>query len=118
MLVLASLSACASGPQRSTSATFERFQSEIIVQRNEGKITPVQAQLELWSKYRELYGEDPVINGYYAYSLKVLSAAAAGKLSQDEAQAIVDARESEVTAHRMAADEERNRFFDPYGIPP
>src|SRR5579885_395458 len=93
VLAFVSLSACAGGPHRSTSTAFDKFQTEIIAQRDQGKISPLQAQLELWSKYRELYGEDPTANGFYAFSVKILSAAEAGKLSQAEALAIVEERE-------------------------
>jgi hypothetical protein len=118
MLSFVLLSACAGTQQASKSTSWEKFQSEIIAQRDEGKISPVQAQLELWSKYRELYGEDATVNGYYAFSVKILSAAEAGKLSQGEAQAIIDAREPEIAERRRVAEATRNSFFYPYGIPP
>ena len=118
VLAFVLLSACAGGPQGSTHASFERFQSEIMAQRDSGKITPVQAQVDLWSKYRELFGEDPTMNGFYAFSVKILSAAEAGKLSQSEAQAIVDARAREIAEQRRLADASSNGIFYPYGIPP
>ena len=70
------------------------------------------------SKYRELFGEDPTMNGFYAFSVKILSAAEAGKLSQNEAQAIVDARAREIAEQRRLADASSNGIFYPYGIPP
>ena len=62
-------------------------------------LTPLQAQLDLWSKYREMSGEDATINGFYAYSVKLMSSVEAWQMSLDEAQALVDVRESEFHAH-------------------
>lgn len=118
VLAFVSLGACANGPQHSTSATFEKFQSDIKAQRDSGKITLVQAQVDLWSKYRELFGEDPTMNGFYAFSVKIASAADSGKLSQDDARNIIDTRERELSEHRRMAEAKHDSFFYPYGIPP
>jgi hypothetical protein len=117
VLAFVSLSACASGPQRSTSATFEQFQSEIKAQRDSGKITPVQAQVDLWSKYRELFGEDATMNGFYAFSVKLMGSVEAGKIAPEDAQAMIDAREREITVRRIA-ELKRDMSFDAYGNPP
>lgn len=117
VLAFALLGACANGPQRSTSATFEKFQSETIAQRNAGKLTPSQAQLDIWSKYRELFGEDATMNGFYAYSVKLMSSVEQGKIPLDEAQSLVDAREREIQVRKMA-DLKREMSYDAYGNPP
>ena len=116
MLLLVLLSGCAGMQQTSKDATWEKFQSEIIAQRNDGKISALQAQLDLWSRYREMYGEDPVMNGFYAYSVKLMSAVDAGKMPLDEAQALIDAREREISTQKVA-EAERRRAYDPYGSP-
>ena len=118
VLAFVSLSACANGPRHSSSATFEKFQSDIKAQRDSGKITLVQAQVDLWSKYREMFGEDPTMNGFYAFSVKIASAADSGNLSQDEARDMIDTRERELAEHRRMAEAKRDSFFYPYGIPP
>ncbi|HVY08366.1 MAG TPA: hypothetical protein VHB46_20495 [Burkholderiales bacterium] len=117
LLAFVSLSACAGGPQRSTNAAFEKFQSDIIAQRDAGKITPVQAQVDLWSKYRELFGEDPNMNGFYAYSVKLMSSVEQGKMPLNEAQALIDAREQEISARHLAIVK-REMSYDAYGNPP
>ena len=117
VLTFVSLSACANGPQRSTSASFEQFQSEIKAQRDSGKITPVQAQVDLWSKYRDLFGEDATMNGFYAFSVKLMGSVEAGKMTLQDAQALIDAREREITVRRMA-ELKRDMSFDAYGNPP
>ena len=115
-LIFAMLFGCASAQNGRQDATWERFQNEIIAQRNEGKLTASQAQLDLWSKYREMYGEDPVMNGFYAYSIKIMSAVDAGRISMNEGQALVDARQHEI-ATRKVAEAERRLAYDPNGSP-
>jgi uncharacterized protein YceK len=117
LIILAVLAGCASMHQSSTSASWERFHSEIIAQRDAGKLTPLQAQLDLWSKYRELFGEDPTMNGFYAYSVKLMSSVEAGKMSLEDAQALIDARESEIST-RKVAEMKRDQSYDAYGNPP
>ena len=116
ILIVAMLCGCASAQHSRQDATWEKFQNEIIAQRNEGKLTASQAQLDLWSKYREMYGEDPVMNGFYAYSIKIMSAVDAGRISMNEGQALVDARQHEI-ATRKVAEAERRLAYDPNGSP-
>jgi len=81
------------------------------------QLTPLQAQLDLWSKYREMFGEDATMNGFYAYSVKLMSSVEAGKLSLEDAQALIDARENEIST-RKVAEMKRDQSFDAYGNPP
>ena len=117
ILSLMLLSACASMQQAPTSASWDKLHSEIIAQRDAGKLTPLQAQLDLWSKYREMFGEDATMNGFYAYSVKLMSSVEAGKLSLEDAQALIDARENEIST-RKVAEMKRDQSFDAYGNPP
>lgn len=110
-------SACASMHQAPTSASWDKLHSEIIAERDAGKLTPLQAQLDLWSKYREMFGEDPTMNGFFAYSVKLMSSVEAGKLSLEDAQALIDARENEIST-RKVAEMKRDQSFDAYGNPP
>lgn len=117
LMFLAVLSGCASMQQSSTSASWYKFHSEIIAQRDAGRLTSLQAQLDLWSEYREMFGEDATMNGFYAYSVKLMSSVEAGKLSLEDAQALIDARESEIST-RKVAEVQRDRMYDAYGNPP
>jgi hypothetical protein len=112
-----SIGACASISNDTPQARWGKFHDEIMTQRSAGKLTPVQAQVDLWTKHRELFGDDAATNGFYAYSVKLMSAVEEGKLPLDEAQALVDAREREVVARRVA-DLERSQRYDAYGNPP
>jgi hypothetical protein len=116
LIIFAVLSGCANLHRTSTNASWEKFHSETIAQRDAGKLSPLQAQLDLWSKYRELFGEDSTMNGFYAYSVKLMSAVEAGKISLDEAQTLIDVREHEISSRKIA-DAERRLAYDPNGNP-
>ena len=116
LMILAVMSGCASMHQASTSASWEKFHSEIIAQRDAGKLSPLQAQIDLWSKYREMYGEDATMNGFYAYSVKLMSAVEAGRLPMDEAQALIDEREHEISSRKIT-EAARRLAYDPNGNP-
>ena len=60
----------------------------------------MEAQELLRAKYHALYGNDPKMDGYFAYSVNLLRSAEAGKLPMSEAEAIVGAREQELMAQR------------------
>ena len=116
-LAMMSVFGCASAPNGHRDSAWQTFHNETIAQRDAGKLTALQAQLDLWSKYREMFGEDPTMNGFYASSVKLMSAVEAGKLSLNEAQAIIDEREHEISTRKLA-EAERNRGYDAYGNPP
>ena len=108
---------CASAPTAQRNAAWQTFHNETIAQRDAGKLTALQAQSELWSTYREMFGEDTMMNGFYAYSVKLMAAVDSGKLSLDEAQTLIDAREHEISSHKRA-EAKRNWGYEAYGDPP
>lgn len=110
------LSACSGLHQERTNTSFRTFQTELIAQRDAGNISPLQAQLDLWSKYREIFGEDATMNGFYSFSVKLMSAVEAGKIPLEEAQMLIDERENEISS-RKSAEAARRLAYDPYGNP-
>ena len=104
VLALLALGACASSQERSTDS-WTAYRTQVIAQRDAGKVTPVEAQELLRAKYHALYGNDPKMDGYFAYSVNLLRSAEAGKLPMSEAEAIVGAREQELMAQRAAETE-------------
>jgi hypothetical protein len=101
VLALLALGACASSQERSTDS-WSAYRTEVIAQRDAGKINPVEAQELLRAKYHALYGNDPRMDGYFTYSVNLLRSAEAGKLPMSEAEAIVAAREQELMAQRVS----------------
>jgi len=110
-LALLALGACASSQERSTQS-WNAYRTEVIAQRDAGKINPVEAQELLRAKYHALYGNDPKMDGYFAYSVNLLRSAEAGKLPMSEAEAIVGAREEELMAQRESETEVRTVRWD------
>jgi len=99
VLTLLALGACASTSERSTQS-WNNYRTQVLAERDAGKITPVEAQELLRAKYHAMYGNDPKMDGYFAYSVNLLRSAEAGKLPMSEAEAIVSAREQELMAQR------------------
>jgi hypothetical protein len=99
ILTLLTLAACASTQERSTQS-WNSYRTQVLAERDAGKITPVEAQELLRAKYHAMYRNDPKMDGYFAYSVNLLRSAEAGKLPMSEAEAIVSAREQELLAQR------------------
>ena len=99
VLTLLTLTACASTQERS-SQSWNNYRTQVLAERDAGKITPVEAQELLRAKYHTMYGNDPKMDGYFAYSVNLLRSAEAGKLPMTEAEALVSAREQELMAQR------------------
>ena len=66
------------------------------------------------AKYRELYGNDPQLDAYFAYSIRLLRDAEAGTLPMPTAEALVAAREDEILAQRSAETQQRARFVNDF----
>jgi hypothetical protein len=110
-LALLALGACATSQERSTDS-WSAYRTEVIAQRDAGKINPVEAQELLRAKYHALYGNDPKMDGYFAYSVNLLRSAEAGKLPMSEAEALVGAREQELMAQRESEPEVPTVYWD------
>jgi hypothetical protein len=97
------LAACASrgptvaGTERSD---WESYRANTLAQRDQGQLSPVEAQERIESRYEELYGVDPVMEGAFAYGLKLYEAADAGDMSMAEADSLAQSEIDQALAHR------------------
>jgi len=71
-------------------------------QRDQGALTPVAAEEKIATKYCEIDGPDPMMEGVFAYGKRLYVMADAGRLSIDEADALANARLDEVLARDAA----------------
>jgi hypothetical protein len=110
-LTLLALAACASTQERSTQS-WNDYRTQVLAERDAGKVTPVEAQELLRAKYHAMYGNDPKMDGYFAYSVNLLRSAEAGKLPMSEAEAIVGAREQELMAQRESGPAASTVYWD------
>jgi hypothetical protein len=62
----------------------------------------MQAEQSMRSKFEELFGTDPTMDGALAYERDLYLAADAGKLPRVEAEALSDARIDELMQRRAA----------------
>jgi len=111
VLTLLTLAACTSTQERPTQS-WNAYRTQVLAERDAGKVTPVEAQELLRAKYHAMYGNDPKMDGYFAYSVNLLRSAEAGKLPMSEAEAIVSAREQELIAQRESEPAVSTVYWD------
>jgi len=103
LAILAGLAACAStGPSKSTSepSDWSAYRAQVLEERNRGQVSPVEAQERIKTRYEDIYGIDPNMEGAFAYGLKLYEAADAGDLSINEADKLAQERIDDALAHR------------------
>jgi hypothetical protein len=88
------LSACASAGDR-RDAAWETSRTQIQVQREGGRLSAAQAYSRLKQQYREIYGSDEGMAGYFAYAASIMTSAERGDIDAREAQMLVEAKELE-----------------------
>jgi hypothetical protein len=96
-LVVLCLTGCASTTTRTRTPgdDWQAYRQEIMQQRDEGKLSPVEAEALIEKKFQELYGPDPAMDGAFAYSDTLLNDADAGDLTMSEAEQLSQARQDE-----------------------
>src|SRR5215475_2950161 len=86
---------------------WEEYRAEVAQNEASGVLTPTQAQARLRDVWFKLYGKDPDMAGFFAYSETLLRSAEEGQLSLAEAKQLVEAREQMVWAEHQAAQNQR-----------
>jgi len=76
------------------------YRAHILQDRDAGRTTSVEAQEKIKTRYRDLYGMDPVMEGAFAYALKLYEAADVGDLGANEADRLAQSHIDEALAHR------------------
>ena len=102
-IALLALTGCANTPPGSAQTKSEEwaaYRRETMQERDQGKLSPVEAEAHEEIRFRELFGPDPVMEGAFAYSDELLRAAEAGQLPIIEAEALAQARQDEILARR------------------
>ena len=96
---------CAGNPPAapgSHSESWSAYRAQVASQRDSGALTPLQAENKIEVKYRELLGEDPTMEGAFAYRRELYVQAEAGNLPTAEAKALAKARLDEALVQREA----------------
>lgn len=106
-LVCLLVSACAHVGHSSPSSWSE-YRTMVLSERDRGERTPVEAQEMLRVHHISMFGSDPLMDGFYAYSIRLLRGAEDGKLPMQEALTLVDAREQEIRTMRTVELEQRS----------
>ena len=103
LAIAGGLAACAGiAPSQSTSdlSDWSAYRAQILKERDQGKLSALEAQERIEEKYRDTYGIDPVMEGAFAYGIKLYEAADVGDLTMSEAESLAGARIDDALAHR------------------
>ena len=112
LLLVLCVAGCASTTTqvRAPGDDWQAYRQEISRQRDEGKLSPVEAEAQIEKKFQELYGSDPAMNGAFAYSDKLLQDAEEGDLTMSEAVQLSDARQDEALVEFKETVKQRELF--------
>jgi hypothetical protein len=105
LICMLALAACASAPPSpSTSpiAQWSSYRAQVLEERDHGTLTAAQAEQSMRSKFEELFGADPTMEGALAYERDLYVAADAGKLPLAQAEVLGSARIGEIVQRRAA----------------
>jgi hypothetical protein len=107
VIVVCGLGACASnGPSRPQGALADwaAYRANVLAERNQGKLDPIDAEELIEARYQQFYGLDPVMEGAFVYGIKLYEAADSGTLSLAEADCLAQARIDQALAHRQYSE--------------
>jgi hypothetical protein len=110
-VIVSGLSACASADPRDASWTAARGQAE--AQRAAGDMSAADAYSRLRQRYREIYGSDEGMEGYFAYAASLHSSAERGDIDAGEAQMLTSAKELEALQHAFVLRQRREAYTYP-----
>jgi hypothetical protein len=103
VLMVLALTACAHMNEPGKDRSFEGYRAQLKAERAAGQITGVQEQEKLRDRYWEMYGKDPQSAGHFAFSMSLMRSAEDGLFPMQEAQSMIDAREAQIYAMKMAS---------------
>lgn len=100
LVAAAALSACASTSSVGPDPGWAAYRAQEHQAIEQGTVSPVAAQVLMRSRYRDTYGMDPVMEGAFAYGLKLYEAADQGALTLQEADQLAQQRIDDAFVHR------------------
>jgi hypothetical protein len=108
-LLAAVLSACASAGDR-RDETWQHARDRMEQDREAGRVPAAQAYRLLRQQYREIYGSDEAMGGYFAYAASLMKSAELGDIDPREARLLIDAKEQEALQQAYARRLARERY--------
>jgi hypothetical protein len=110
-VIASSLSACASADPR--DAAWDATRGRLDAQREAGELSAADAYSRLRQRYREIYGSDEGMEGYFAYAASLHSSVERGDIDAREAQMLISAKELEALMRAFALRERREAYTYP-----
>jgi hypothetical protein len=105
-VALCALTACTTSGMR-PEAQWEAYRAQVVHDEESGVLSASQAQERLRDGWTNIYGKDPNMAGYFAYSETLMRSAEQGHLSMAEAKELVKAREREAWSEYQTAKRHR-----------
>ena len=103
LVILIGLASCAStapSSPMSDLSDWSRYRTQILKERDQGKLSALEAQARIEAKYEAVYGIDPTMEGAFAYGTKLFEEADVGDLTMHEADTLAQARIDDALVHR------------------
>jgi hypothetical protein len=112
IVMACALGACAAPGARS-DAQWAAYRAQVTQDENAGTLSPSQAQERLHVGWVNIYGDDPTMRGFFAYSETLLRSAEQGRLSMSEAKELVKEREQSAWREYLAEKKRRDNLIRP-----
>ena len=111
-VVVCALGAC-SVPGVRPDNQWNAYRAQVEHDEKSGALSASQAQRRLWDGWVNIFGQDPTMTGYFAYSETLLRSAEEGRLPLPEARELVAAREQAAWKEYQAIQRRRAEVAGP-----
>jgi hypothetical protein len=112
VIAACALSACMAPGTRS-DAQWDAYRAQVAEEETVGKLSPSQAQERLHNGWVNIYGNDPTMAGFFAYSETLLRSAEQGRISMTEAKGLVKQRETAAWREYLTEKRRRDELIRP-----
>jgi len=111
-VILCALAGCASSGVR-PDAQWDAYRTQVSHDEDQGLLTASEAQARLRDGWINIYGKDPTMMGYFAYSETLLRSAEQGRLPLAEAKQLVKVKQQAAWAEYQSAKQRRREGSGP-----
>ena len=111
-VTLCALSACTTSSIR-PDAQWQAYRAQVLHDEEQKLLSPSEAQARLRDGWVNIYGRDPTMMGYFAYSETLLRSAEQGRLPMSEAKELVKVKQQAAWAEYESSKEQRRALSVP-----
>ena len=111
-ITLCALGGC-SGSSVRPDAQWNAYRAQVMEDQQAGQLSPSEAQRRLRDGWANIYGDDPTMTGFFAYSETLLRSAEQGRIPLAEAQELIAARERAAWSEYQTIQRHRQQVAGP-----